>query len=341
MMSLDGSPLGEIEPPGEGVISIFAVAAAHPGLPMFASGDGEISFVHSTVDTAPAVYRYVLAEQRLELVNPPALRLDGIRVSMVTAISADGTPIPAHVVHRSDIDTSVPHPTLIHGYGGFNVAWLPAFLAENAAWVEAGGVYVRPHLRGGSDFGTEWWRQGARQNKQHTFDDLFAIAEHLIATGRTTRRQLAVKGESNGGLLAGAAIAQRPDLWAAAVADVPILDLLAMDRDPLTYAIGRGEYGDPLDPVEAEWLRAISPVEHLEPAEYPAVLVSAGANDPRCPAWHSRVFVEKLERAQQGGAPILLRVYGDQGHGGAGTAAAAEKNADWLAFVANATGLTF
>lgn len=338
-MSLQGNLLTEVDLPGDGVVSTVAAGVAHPGLAMFASGGGEISFIYSTPDAAPAVYRYVLAEQRLEIALPPAARIDGLMVSTITATSADGTPIPAHIVHRRDLDPSVPHPTLIHGYGGFNLAWLPSFLAADAAWVEAGGIYVRPHLRGGSDYGADWWRQGAREHKQHTFDDLYAVAEHLIATGRTTRGQLAVKGESNGGLLAGAAIAQRPDLWAAVVADVPILDLLAMDRDPLTYAIGRGEYGDPRDPVEAEWLRAISPVEHVEPASYPAVLVSAGANDPRCPAWHSRLFVDRLERAQQGDAPILLRVYGDQGHGAAGTAAMAEKEADWLAFAAAATGL--
>jgi prolyl oligopeptidase len=200
-------------------------------------------------------------------------------------------------------------------------------------------VFVLPHLRGGSDFGAEWWRQGTRERKQNTFDDLFAIAQHLIDTGLTTSRQLAVKGESNGGLLAGAAIVQRPDLWAAVVADVPILDLLGMERDPLTYAIGRVEYGDPRNPVEADWLRAISPVDNVRPASHPAVLVTAGANDPRCPAWHSRVFVDRVERAQSGDAPILVRVYEDQGHGVAGLTATSGKEADWLAFVAAATGL--
>ena len=113
-----------------------------------------------------------------------------------------------------------------------------------------------------------------------------------------------------------------------------------MANDPLTYAIGRGEYGDPLDPVEAEWLKAISPVDNVRPASYPAVLVTAGANDPRCPTWHARVFIDLLERAQQADAPILLRVYGDQGHGAAGLAATAAKDADWLALLAARTGLT-
>jgi prolyl oligopeptidase len=190
-----------------------------------------------------------------------------------------------------------------------------------------------------SEFGSEWWSQGTRETKQRTFDDLYAIAEQLIRDGWTTTDQLVVKGESNGGLLTGAAVAQRPDLWAAVVSDVPVLDLLGFHRDPLTYAIGRLEYGDPLDPAEAEWLRALSPVHNVGPADYPATLVTGGANDPRCPVWHIRVFVDELERAHTGESPILMKVYADQGHGPSGLAAASGKLADWLAFAAFHTGL--
>jgi len=341
LLDLNGELVDELTLPGDGVVSTIAMGAAHPSLAMFETGDDEISFVFSTFDTSPTVYRYVVSERRLEIVTPPAVQLEGLTVTTITGLSADGTEIPAHVVHRADLDVSAPQPTLLHGYGGFNLALLRAYLAEYAAWVEAGGIFVLAHLRGGSDFGAEWWRQGNREQKQHTFDDLYAVAEKLIESGVTTAAQLAAKGESNGGLLAGAAIAQRPELWAAVVADVPVLDLLGMANDPLTYAIGRLEYGDPLDPVEAKWLEAISPVHNVKPASYPAVLVTAGANDPRCPAWQSRVFVELLEQAQQGDAPILLRVYGDQGHGAAGIGATADKDADWLAFVAAATGLTW
>jgi prolyl oligopeptidase len=340
LLDLTGAVLEEIDLPGEGTVSAFPYGASHPSLPMFVTGDDEISFVHSTFDRSWGVYRYLIGERRLELLTAPAITVDDLVVTTITATSSDGLSVPAHVVHRSDVDTSVPQPTLIYGYGGFNLANLPSFGAEHAAWVEAGGVFVLAHLRGGSEFGAEWWNTGNRGRKQQTFDDLYAIAEHLLETGRTTRQQLAVKGESNGGLLAGAAIAQRPDLWAAVVADVPILDLIGMQRDPLTYLIGRVEYGDPAVPNEAEWLRAISPVHNVKPASYPAVLVTAGANDPRCPVWHSRVFVDLLEQAQTGTAPILLRVYGDQGHGASGLGASSNKSADWLAFVAGVTGLS-
>jgi prolyl oligopeptidase len=339
LLDLTGATLEEIDLPGHGTVSAHPYGASHPAVPMFVSGDDEISFVHSTFDRSWGVYRYLIGERRLELVTEPSIKEDGLVVTTITATSSDGSAVMAHVVHGADVDTSVPQPTLIHGYGGFNLAYLPSFTAEHAAWVEAGGVFVLAHLRGGSEFGTQWWSTGTRERKQQTFDDLYAIAQRLIENGTTTRQQLALKGESNGGLLAGAAITQRPDLWAAVVADVPILDLLGMQRDPLTYLIGRVEYGDPVLPDEAEWLRAFSPVHNVKPAPYPAVLVTAGANDPRCPVWHSRVFVDLLEKAQTGDAPILLRVYNDQGHGVSGLGASSNKNADWLAFVAHATGL--
>ena len=339
LLSLDGGLIEDIDVPGEGVISAWPYGASHPALPMFVSGDDEISFVRSTFTTAWAVYRYVVSERRLELVTAPAVTLSGVVVRTVTPTASDGAALPTQVVHRDDLDTSVAHPTLIYGYGGFNMSQILSFSAEFASWVEAGGVFVFAHLRGGSEFGSDWWLQGRRDVKQQTFDDLYAIAEHLIETGLTTREQLAVKGESNGGLLTAAAAVQRPDLWAGIACDVPLTDLLGFARDPLTYYIGRDEYGDPNVPEEAEWLRRLSPVHNVQLATYPALLVTAGANDPRCPTWHARVFVNAVEQAQQGDAPILLRVYADQGHSASGVHDSSKKCADWMAFLARATGL--
>lgn len=339
VLDLDGQLLDEVPLPGRGSVCSVAVGAAHPALPMFVAGDGEISFVYSTFEQSPAVYRYVVAEQRLELLEAPAAVLDGLTVSLVWARSSDGVEVPAHVVHRADLDLTVPQPALLYGYGGFNLAQLPSYGHESAAWVQAGGIYVLAHLRGGSEFGREWWDGGRRDVKQRSFDDFYAVAERLVELGLTSRQKLVAKGESNGGLLTGAAIVQRPDLWAAVVSDVPIYDLLRYDRDPLTFAIGRVEYGDPTDPVEAAWLRPVSPAENVRPASYPPVLVTAGLNDPRCPAWHSRVLVDRLAQAQQGDAPVLLRVYAGQGHGASGLAGVVGKSADWMAFAAAATGL--
>lgn len=339
LLGADGALLEEVELPGDGTASAFPYGASHPALPMALVGDDELSFIHSTFGRSWATYRYVVSERRLEVLHPPAVVADDLVVSVLTATSSDGQLVPAHVVHRADVDPAVPQPTLLHGYGGFNLAQLPSFVAEHAAWVQAGGVFVLAHLRGGSEYGSTWWSQGRREVKQQTFDDLYAVAEELLRSGRTTADRLAFKGESNGGLLAGAAVVQRPDLWAGVVADVPVLDLLGMARDPLTHLIGREEYGDPLVPEEAVWLRELSPVHQVRPAAYPPVLVTAGANDPRCPTWHARVFVDLLERAQTGEAPVLLRVYSDQGHAASGLSEVSGKTGDWLAFLADATGL--
>lgn len=336
---LDGQLLHELPLPGQGGVGTVAAGVAHLSMPMFQTGDGEISFIYSDFATAPTVYRYVVEDDLLAVVDPPLTVLEGLMVTVVQAVAPDGTHVPAHVVHRADLDLTEPHPTLITGYGGFALAMLPSYLSSMAPWVEAGGIYVLSHLRGGSEFGTQWWRDGSRQYKQHTFDDLFAVAERLIELGWTTPQQLSMYGNSNGGLLAGAAVAQRPDLWAAVVPDVPLLDMENMHLDPLLYAIGKGEYGDALVPEEAEWLRRHSPLQHIRPATYPATLVIAGNNDPRCPAWHSRVFVDRLQAAQQGGASILLRVHEDQGHGTGGAHASARRTAEWLAFCAARTGL--
>ncbi len=339
ILDRDGSLLDEIDLGEPGSIGAYPVGASHPGLPMFVTGEDEVSFVRSTFGSSWAIYRYVVSERRLEVLAPAEIERDDLVISTVTATSSDGAEVLAHVVHRADVDRSVPQPTLVYGYGGFCLAFLPAFDPSFNAWIDAGGVFVLTHLRGGSEFGADWWRQGTRDTKQLTFDDLYAVAEQLVAEGWTTTDRLVVKGESNGGLLTGVALVQRPDLWAAVVSDVPLLDLLEYHRDPLTYAIGRLEYGDPLDETEAEWLRAISPVHNVRPADYPATLVTGGANDPRCPVWHVRLFVDALESAQNGEAPILLKVYADQGHGAAGLGAASAKHADWLAFAAFHAGL--
>jgi prolyl oligopeptidase len=325
--------------PGNGGVGTMIERFSHPGLPVFARGDGEFSFVYSDPATSPGVYRYLVDERRLECLEAPATTLPDVTVSYLTARSADGVEVPAHVVHRADLDLDRSHPTLLVGYGGFNLAELPAFLEGNAAWVEAGGVYVLAHPRGGSDFGADWWHAGRRDKKQNTFDDFYAVARHLVALGLTSAAQLAVYGVSNGGLLAAVALTQRPELFAAVVADVPVTDLLNISSNPLTYAICRDEYGDTQIPAEREWLQAIDPLVNAAPAEYPATLVIAGANDPRCPASQSRLLVERVRTEQLGTAPIWLRVHADQGHGTQGAIDAARRLTEILAFCATHTGL--
>jgi prolyl oligopeptidase len=325
--------------PGIGGIGAHAERVAYPMLPAFVRGDDEISFIYSDPATGPAVYRYLLDEQRLECLQKPGLTIADITVSYITAVSADGVEVPAHVIHRSDLDLSQPHPTFLWAYGGFHAADLPAFLGGHAAWVQAGGIHVMAHPRGSSAFGTEWWRAGRRERKQNTFNDFYAVAEKLIALGWTTTAQLAIYGGSNGGLLTAVALTQRPELFGAVVSDVPATDLLHMHQNPLLYAICRDEYGDALVPEELPWIQAYDPIVNALPANYPPTLVVAGANDPRCPANQARLLVDAVNRAQTGDAPILLRVHADQGPGGAGLHGSAARLTEILAFCAKHTGL--
>jgi prolyl oligopeptidase len=339
ILSLDGREAREVALPGSGALGVTSAGASHSSFAMFEAGDDELSFVYSDFATSPTVYRYLVGEDRLEVVDPPAQRADGLTVTLITGTAQDGTPVPAHVVHRADLDLSVARPTLVTGYGGFSISMLPSYLGDHLPWVEAGGVFVLSHLRGGGEHGLDWWRDGSRANKQHTFDDLFAVAEQLVELGIAAPQTLAVYGASNGGLLAGAAVAQRPDLWAAVVADVPLLDLLRMHEDPFVHEMVKREYGDANLPEERAWLQAGSPLENLASGPHPATLVIAGANDPRCPAWHSRVFVDRLRQLSTGPGPIHLRVHADQGHGAAGARATARRTAEWLGFCAEHTGL--
>lgn len=326
--------------PHHGAAGSQVESVAYPMLPVFARGTDEISFIYSNPATSPAIYRYLLEEQRLECLEPPALTLDDVTVSTITAVSADGTEVSAHVVHRSDLDLTQPHPTFLWGYGGFHLAQLPSYVGGHGAWIEAGGIYVLAHLRGGSELGADWWRAGRRERKQNTFNDFYAVAEKLVELGWTSSAQLAIYGGSNGGLLTAVAVTQRPELWAAVVSDVPCTDLLNLHASPLLYAIGREEYGDPQIPEERAWLEAIDPIVNAKPADYPATLAIAGANDPRCPASQARLLADAVGRAQTGDAPVLLRVHADQGHGAQGAQESASRLTEILAFCASHTGLS-
>jgi len=335
VVSVDGTPVCDVAVPRDGTVSAFPMGAAHPSLPMFVSGTDEITFVYSTFHRSPSVHRFVPATGELEELAPPEIQIADLVVEHRRAGN-----VPYSIVRRADVTPGQPRPALIHGYGGFNLAWLPFYLGGYAPFVEAGGTFVLAHLRGGGEFGERWWREGRRERKQRTFDDLYAIAEDLIASGITTPAQLAVQGESNGGLLAGAAVVQRPDLWGAAVVDVPILDAAGLAADPVTYVVAREEYGDPLIPEEAAWLRTWSPVNNVRAGSaYPPTLFIVGQNDPRCPAWHARKLLRLMLDADPG-ADLLLRAHRDQGHGSTVPEVVVQRTAEWLAFIAHHTGLS-
>ena len=217
----------------------------------------------------------------------------------------------------------------------------PSYRPMFAAWVHAGGTIVVPNLRGGGEFGSDRHRAGTKERKQNVFDDLFAIAERLIADGLTTPAQLALHGRSNGGLLAAAGLTQRPDLWAAVLPGVGVLDMLRFHRFTIGWA-WTSDYGDPDDPEAFAYLRAYSPLHNLvEGRAYPPTLITTGDHDDRVVPGHSFQFAAALQHAQGGDAPILLSVDTRAGHGmGKPRDAQAREFADQLAFAAHHTGLT-
>jgi prolyl oligopeptidase len=232
--------------------------------------------------------------------------------------SKDGTRVPMFVVHRKGLRLDGNNPTQLHGYGGFTVSMTPSFNATRFPWFEAGGVYAVANLRGGSEYGEEWHRAGMLENKQNVFDDFIAAAEWLIAEGYTRPERLAISGGSNGGLLTGAALVQRPELFGAVISAVPLLDMLRYQH----FLMARywvPEYGTAEDPKQLPFLHAYSPYHHVRPGtEYPAVLLTAGENDARVHPLHARKMAAALQTATASDParkPVLLWVDRDSGHG--------------------------
>jgi prolyl oligopeptidase len=253
-------------------------------------------------------------------------------VEQLFATSKDGTRVPFFVVHARDLKKDGGAPAILWGYGGFQVAQTPVFASSIYPWLEQGGVWVSANLRGGSEYGEAWHRQGMRRDKQHVFDDYVAVAEEVIRQGFTRPAKLVALGRSNGGLLVGAAITQRPDLFGAALCGVPLLDMV---RYPL-FGSGKTwveEYGSPDDTGDFAALYAYSPYHHvMRGTRYPATLLLSADSDDRVDPMHARKFAAELQWASTGG-PVLLRVEKHSGHGGADLVkAAVEKLADEYAF---------
>ena len=261
-------------------------------------------------------------------------------VTQVFYSSKDGTRIPMFIVRRKDAPRDGTTPTLLTGYGGFSVNMEPAFSASLYAWLEAGGAYAEPNLRGGGEYGEEWHRAGMLHNKQNVFDDFEAAAEYLIQEKYTSAEHLGILGGSNGGLLVGVALTQRPDLFKAVICAVPLLDMIHYTE----FGSGRTwieEYGDPANPDDYKALRAYSPYQHVIPGtHYPAVLMLSADSDDRVDPMHARKMVAALQYAQsQQGGPILLRIEAHAGHGGADLIrSTVEQKADFYAFLCDELG---
>ena len=306
----EGASLGEVELPGFGSVSGFGGD----------QDDTETFYAFTSYNVPYAIYRYDLESGESQVIRQSELEFDPeqFSVEQVFYQSNDGTRVPMTLAYRKDLDQSRPQPTLLYGYGGFNVPLLPGFKSEYIAWMEMGGVLAVPNLRGGGEYGEEWHAAGKRLDKQNVFDDFIAAAEWLIAEGRTSREKLAIMGGSNGGLLVGAVEVQRPELFGACIPMVGVMDMLRFHQ----FTAGqfwRDEYGSADDVEQFQALRAYSPYHNIEPGvAYPPTLVMTADTDDRVVPMHSFKFAAAMQHAQSGTAPILLRVELRAGHG-AGT----------------------
>jgi prolyl oligopeptidase len=330
-----GEQLATLGLPGIGSIGGIAERPA---------GGHEAWFGYTDYTTPPVVLRYDAATGELatwarspgSVAAPPQ-----VSASQVTYRSADGTEVRMVIIapEGEARDRSGERSCILYGYGGFDISMTPGYSATILAWVEAGGVYAVAGLRGGSEEGEEWHRAGMLDRKQNVFDDFHAAAEHLIATGVTSPGRLAVWGGSNGGLLVGAAVTQRPELFSAVVCSAPLLDMVRYERFPIGETWNT-EYGTAASPVELEWLLGYSPYHHVaDGTPYPAVLFTVFSNDTRVAPVHGYKMGAAMQHATSSERPVLLRAEGQVGHGQRAVSLSAELAGDCLAFVARETGL--
>ena len=299
---------------------------ALPGLGMveFVSGDhaGDlVGFEFQSFTVPPIAYvvhaRGGALRELVRLPAPVGLDPDAIVVEQTTYASKDGTEVSMFLVHRRDVSPTGAVPTVLNGYGGFNISRTPQYIAGAAAWVEAGGLFALPNLRGGGEYGERWHQDGMLERKQNVFDDFHAAAETLVARGWTRPGRIGVTGGSNGGLLTGAALTQRPELFGAVYCAVPLLDMLRY-QNFLIARLWISEYGTAEDREQYRWLRAYSPYHHVRDGiRYPAVLFTTAVGDSRVDPMHARKMAALLQAqtAEDPDATVLLRVDHDAGHG--------------------------
>jgi len=289
-----------------------------------------------------AIFRYDSASGRISTFAEPTLRFDPnlYQVRQVFYNSKDGTRVPMFLVHRRDLDLARTQPTLLYAYGGFNASELPRYQPKWVTWVDMGGVLAVANLRGGGEYGAAWHDAGRRANKQNGFDDFIAAAEYLIRERITTSGQLAIEGRSNGGLLIGAVVNQRPDLFAAALPTVGVMDMLRFDR----FTAGRywvDDYGYPDREADFRVLRAYSPYHNIRSGvHYPPMLATTADTDDRVVPMHSFKYISAIQHADPNGAPHLIRVETRAGHAsGKPTDKQIEEYSDMYAFIAHFTGM--
>jgi len=307
IFDLEGSQTGTVNLPGIGTASGFA------GKP----DDPETFFVYTSYNTPTTVNRLDIETGAVTIFRKPdvSFNVDDYFVKQVFYESKDGTRVPMFISHHKDVEPDGKAPTMLYGYGGFNISETPYFSITRLAWMEMGGIYAVANLRGGGEYGEEWHKAGTKLQKQNVFDDFIAAAEYLIAENYTNSSKLAIFGGSNGGLLVGAVTNQRSDLFGAAVPAVGVMDMLRFHE----FTAGRfwvDDYGSSENPEEFDALRAYSPYHNVRAGvDYPAVLVTTADTDDRVVPGHSFKYTAAMQKAQGGKAPILIRIETRAGHG--------------------------
>ena len=303
----DGTPDGELELPGLGMAVGFGGRADDP----------ETFYKFSNFTTPGTVYHFNLDTRETALFREPdvAFDPDDYVTKQIFYESKDGTRVPLFISHRKDLEITSDTPTYLYGYGGFNIPLSLSFSVPNLVWMEMGGIYAQANLRGGGEYGREWHEGGMKHNKQNVFDDFIAAAEYLIDEGYTRTKSLAIGGRSNGGLLIGACLTQRPDLFGVCLPNVGVLDMLRFHKFTIGWA-WVSDYGSPDVLEDFEYIWTYSPYHNIRPGvAYPPTMVLTGDHDDRVFPAHSFKFAAALQAGQGGEAPILIRIETRAGHG--------------------------
>jgi prolyl oligopeptidase len=304
--------------------------------------DTETFYSYSSFNAPPTIYRYDMRTGKSEIFRKSEVKFNpnAYEVKQVKYASKDGTQIPMFIVHKKGLKLDGTNPTLLYGYGGFNVSLTPGFSVSRLIWLENGGIYAVPNLRGGGEYGEEWHKAGTKLQKQNVFDDFIAAAEYLIKEKYTQPAKLAISGGSNGGLLVGAALNQRPELFGAALPAVGVMDMLRFHK----FTIGRAwtsDYGSADNADEFAAIYKYSPLHNIKKgAKYPAVMVTTADHDDRVVPAHSFKYAATLQEMQSGDAPVLIRIETKAGHGaGKPTAKVIEEQADVYGFLMKNLGM--
>ena len=325
IFTLEGEHVKDIELPTLG--SVGGISGEREDAEMFYSFE---SFLYPD-----AIFRYDFETGQSTVFRAPEIDFDpgDYTTRQVFYESKDGTRVPMFITHKKGIRMDGSNPTYLYAYGGFNISLTPRFSTSRVVWLELGGVYAQPNLRGGGEYGEEWHKAGTKERKQNVFDDFIAAAEYLIESGYTSTEKLAIGGGSNGGLLVGAVMTQRPDLFGATLPAVGVMDMLRFHKFTIGWA-WVSDYGSADDPEGFEYLYAYSPYHNLKPADYPATMVTTADHDDRVVPGHSFKFAARLQEVHTGEDPVLIRIQTKAGHGaGKPTSMIIQEQADRWAFL--------